>query len=169
MKRDLPAFFQNLWRSLPPMRTPESTNHSRDSVGRSVEFKIRKSKFGLRGGKFQGLKLLACQIPTPWQRRNIISRSRLFFIDHGISFMFDWLFQTQAQTPQQRKANALYAKRESAKRGKPLAETKKGEVKKAPISKYWIGMSEILGCLILAALLFVLVGGTIFELVRMFF
>jgi len=64
----------------------------------------------------------------------------------------------QTQTPQQKRANQLYEKREAAKRGKPLSETKKAEVKKAPISKFWI-----------AALLFVLVGGTIFELVRMFF
>jgi len=64
----------------------------------------------------------------------------------------------QAKTPQQRKANQLYEKREAAKRGKPVAATQKAEVKKPPISKYWI-----------AALLFVLLGGAIFELVRMFF
>jgi len=50
--------------------------------------------------------------------------------------------KAQAQTPQQRKANALYVKREAAKRGKPASETKKGEVKKPPISKYWIGTTR---------------------------
>jgi hypothetical protein len=48
--------------------------------------------------------------------------------------------QAQAKTPQQRRANQLYEKRESSKRGKPLAETRKPEVKKPPISKYWIGI-----------------------------
>jgi hypothetical protein len=52
-------------------------------------------------------------------------------------------FEAQAQTPQQKRANQLYEKREAAKRGKPLSETKKAEVKKAPISKYWIGTSEV--------------------------
>jgi Ribosome associated membrane protein RAMP4 len=46
--------------------------------------------------------------------------------------------KAQAKTPQQRKANALYEKREASKRGKPTQP--KQEVKKVPISQYWIGM-----------------------------
>lgn len=76
--------------------------------------------------------------------------------------------KAQAKTPQQRKANALYEKRESAKRGKPTQP--KQEVKKAPVSQYWIGIQTPRSRLIYpAALIFVTVGGGIIELIRLFF
>ena len=52
-----------------------------------------------------------------------------------------YLLLQQAQTPQQRRANAKFAKQEEQKRGKPFAETSKKEVQKASISGLWIGMS----------------------------
>jgi hypothetical protein len=79
------------------------------------------------------------------------------------------LIQAQAKTPQQRKANQLYEKREAAKRGKPVAVTQKTEVKKPPISKYWIGNPSYINPLTSGALLFVLLGGALFELIRMFY
>jgi len=63
-----------------------------------------------------------------------------------------------AQTPAQRKANAKFARSEEDKRGKPQALLKKKEAQKATISKGWI-----------ALLAFVVCGGIIFELLRMFF
>ncbi|TKA39628.1 hypothetical protein B0A54_10184 [Friedmanniomyces endolithicus] len=68
-----------------------------------------------------------------------------------------------AQTPQQRRANAAFAKSEEAKRGKPisaLSNKKKGGEKldKAPISKGWMYL-----------LIFVVCGGVVFELVRIVF
>jgi hypothetical protein len=76
--------------------------------------------------------------------------------------------KAQAKTPQQRKANALFEKREAAKRGQPVQP--KQEVKKAPISKYWIGTQFSKKCdSCLAALIFVTVGGGILELIRVFF
>lgn len=53
-------------------------------------------------------------------------------------FMNDPL--TQAQTPQQRRANEAFARAESAKRGKPQSEIKKKAEKKEkpPISKGWL-------------------------------
>lgn len=45
----------------------------------------------------------------------------------------------KAQTPQQRRANAKFAKQEESKRGKPLAEKAKKEIQKAPISPFWVG------------------------------
>jgi len=63
-----------------------------------------------------------------------------------------------AQTPQQKKANEKYARHESAKRGKPEAVLKAKQTSKAPISPYWIGL-----------LIFVVAGGLVFELVRLFF
>ncbi|KAK7542584.1 uncharacterized protein J3D65DRAFT_664942 [Phyllosticta citribraziliensis] len=65
---------------------------------------------------------------------------------------------TSAQTPQQRLANERFAKAEAAKRGKSAPVVKKQEVQKAPISKGWV--------LVLA---FVVCGGLIFELLRLFF
>jgi Ribosome associated membrane protein RAMP4 len=54
-----------------------------------------------------------------------------------------WAYQivnsTQAQTPQQRAANAKFAKSEQAKRGKPQGQVKRKEEFKSPISKGWIG------------------------------
>ncbi|KAK8168140.1 hypothetical protein IWX90DRAFT_483744 [Phyllosticta citrichinensis] len=64
----------------------------------------------------------------------------------------------RAQTPQQRLANERFAKAEAAKRGKSGPVVKKQEVQKAPISKGWV--------LVLA---FVVCGGLIFELLRLFF
>lgn len=66
-----------------------------------------------------------------------------------------------AQTPQQRKANERFARFEAARRGKPENEIKartKTKDAKSPISKTWV---VILG--------FVLIGGVIFELLRLFF
>ncbi|KAK8244401.1 hypothetical protein IWZ00DRAFT_541523 [Phyllosticta capitalensis] len=65
---------------------------------------------------------------------------------------------TQAQTPQQRLANERFAKSEAAKRGKPAPVVKKQEVQKAPISKGWVVL-----------LAFVVCGGLVFELLRLFF
>ncbi|KAF1949618.1 hypothetical protein CC80DRAFT_428733, partial [Byssothecium circinans] len=65
----------------------------------------------------------------------------------------------QAQTPQQRAANAKFAKREEAKMGKPQeARARKETSFKSPISKGWI-----------IVLAFVLCGGVIFELLKLFF
>ncbi|KAF4310142.1 hypothetical protein SLS57_000250 [Botryosphaeria dothidea] len=63
-----------------------------------------------------------------------------------------------AQTPQQRLANERFAKSEAAKRGKPQTAVKKQEAQKSPISKGWI-----------VVLAFILCGGLIFELLRLFF
>ncbi|MCJ1241126.1 hypothetical protein MMC14_009130 [Varicellaria rhodocarpa] len=64
----------------------------------------------------------------------------------------------QAQTPQQRKANERYARQESSKRGKPESAIKQKQKFKPPISPVWIGV-----------LAFVVCGGLIFELLRLFF
>jgi len=64
-----------------------------------------------------------------------------------------------AQTPAQRKANAKFARTEEEKRGKPESlQKKKKENFKSPLSKGWV-----------ALLAFVVCGGIIFELLRMFF
>ncbi|KAL2046047.1 hypothetical protein N7G274_001494 [Stereocaulon virgatum] len=63
-----------------------------------------------------------------------------------------------AQTPQQRKANERYARQEAAKRGKPEAAIKHKQKWEPPISRIWVGI-----------LVFVLCGGIIFELLRLFF
>ncbi|KAF2133928.1 hypothetical protein P153DRAFT_362960 [Dothidotthia symphoricarpi CBS 119687] len=64
-----------------------------------------------------------------------------------------------AQTPQQRQANMRFAKAQEAKMGKPEQVVKvKREPQKSPISKFWV---VILG--------FVLCGGLIFELMKLFF
>ncbi|KAK5676097.1 hypothetical protein LTS10_011387 [Elasticomyces elasticus] len=65
------------------------------------------------------------------------------------------------QTPQQRRANAQFAKNEEAKRGKPQSALKKkveNKVEKLPVSKGWLYL-----------LLFVVCGGIVFELVRIVF
>ncbi|KAF2441290.1 hypothetical protein P171DRAFT_524233 [Karstenula rhodostoma CBS 690.94] len=66
----------------------------------------------------------------------------------------------RAQTPQQRAANARYARREEGKMGKPLDDRVKRTKQdfKSPIGKGWI---IVLG--------FVLAGGAIFELLKLFF
>jgi hypothetical protein len=44
----------------------------------------------------------------------------------------------QAQTPQQRAANAKFARREEAKMGRPLEKRTRREDFKSPISRGWI-------------------------------
>jgi len=63
-----------------------------------------------------------------------------------------------AQTPQQRRANERYARQEAAKRGKPESAIKQKQKFSSSISPIWIGV-----------LVFVLCGGIIFELLRLFF
>ncbi|EME80251.1 uncharacterized protein MYCFIDRAFT_32043 [Pseudocercospora fijiensis CIRAD86] len=61
-----------------------------------------------------------------------------------------------AQTPQQRRANAQFAREQEKKMGKPMsALPKKEKPQKAPINRWWLYM-----------LLFVVCGGLIFELLR---
>lgn len=50
---------------------------------------------------------------------------------------------SQAQTPQQRRANLKFARDQEARRGKSSEELKKKnkEVPKSPISPVWLGMS----------------------------
>jgi hypothetical protein len=45
----------------------------------------------------------------------------------------------QVQTPQQRRANEKFAKREEMKRGKPESAIKKPQKFKSPISPMWLG------------------------------
>ncbi|EZF13167.1 hypothetical protein H112_06316 [Trichophyton rubrum D6] len=59
------------------------------------------------------------------------------------------------QTPQQRRANERFAKKEASKRGKPEAAVKTKPKAKSPISMGWVVL-----------LLFVLCGGLVFELLR---
>ena len=82
----------------------------------------------------------------------------------------------QAQTPQQRKANERYARQEAAKRGKPDGAIKQKSKFNPPISPLWIGALRILRYYTSQAdfclpglLVFVLCGGIIFELLRLFF
>lgn len=63
-----------------------------------------------------------------------------------------------AQTPQQRKANERFAKREESKRGKPDAALAKRHKFKSPVSPIY-----------LILLAFVVFGGIVFELIRLFF
>jgi len=62
-----------------------------------------------------------------------------------------------AQTPQQRRANAKFAKSEDEKRGKPLAQQKKRELEKNPISSGWFILLAV-----------VIIGGIFIELLRLF-
>jgi hypothetical protein len=80
----------------------------------------------------------------------------------------------QAQTPQQRKANEKYARSEAAKRGKPESAVKAKKIaEKSPISNIWIGKEllccEMLSDISIGILVFVLCGGVLFELLRLFF
>ncbi|CAG85395.1 DEHA2B10098p [Debaryomyces hansenii CBS767] len=59
------------------------------------------------------------------------------------------------QTPKQRAANAKWAKQNTKKQGQPRKEGKKSEF---PVSRTW-----------LLVLLFLVCGGAILELIRMFF
>ncbi|OMP81334.1 hypothetical protein BK809_0002327 [Diplodia seriata] len=79
-------------------------------------------------------------------------------LDHRFLPEADIRPSRQAQTPQQRLANERFAKSEASKRGKPQATIKKQEAHKSPISKGWI-----------AVLAFILCGGLLFELLRLFF
>ncbi|UPX17972.1 uncharacterized protein EKO05_0008295 [Ascochyta rabiei] len=65
-----------------------------------------------------------------------------------------------AQTPQQRQANMRFAKAQEKKMGRPetVQVVKPRGPQKSPISKVWIIL-----------LAFVLCGGLLFELLRMFF
>ncbi|CAA9962190.1 hypothetical protein P3342_001772 [Pyrenophora teres f. teres] len=66
-----------------------------------------------------------------------------------------------AQTPQQRQANMRFAKAQEKKMGKPdstAVPVKKREPQKSPISKGWI-----------IVLSFILCGGLLFELLKLFF
>ncbi|KAF2671415.1 hypothetical protein BT63DRAFT_423612 [Microthyrium microscopicum] len=64
-----------------------------------------------------------------------------------------------AQTPQQRRANAKFAKSEEDKRGKPISQQKKKrEELKSPISLFWV-----------AILALVIIGGIFIEVIRMWF
>ncbi|KAF3049414.1 hypothetical protein E8E11_000875 [Didymella keratinophila] len=65
-----------------------------------------------------------------------------------------------AQTPQQRQANARYAKAQEKKMGKPESAqvVKPRGPQKSPISKTWI-----------IVLAFVLCGGLLFEVLKLFF
>lgn len=62
------------------------------------------------------------------------------------------------QTPQQRRANDAFAKRQENKMGKPIPVVKKQAPAKSPISKVW-----------LILLAFVVCGGLIVELLRILF
>jgi hypothetical protein len=91
----------------------------------------------------------------------------------------------QAQTPQQRQANMRFAKAQEKKMGQPQGEViKKREPQKSPISKIWIstlpsgadtsileGIREdgLANRLVVVLLGFVLCGGLLFEVLKMFF
>ncbi|KAH6866884.1 hypothetical protein J4E91_003969 [Alternaria rosae] len=67
----------------------------------------------------------------------------------------------QAQTPQQRQANMRFAKAQEKKMGKPESTepvVKKRAPQKSPISRFWI-----------IVLAFILVGGLLFEVLKLFF
>ncbi|KAF1832901.1 hypothetical protein BDW02DRAFT_570601 [Decorospora gaudefroyi] len=64
-----------------------------------------------------------------------------------------------AQTPQQRQANMRFAKAQEKKMGKPESPVlKKREPQKSPIGRIWIIL-----------LAFVLCGGLLFEVLKLFF
>ncbi|KAL1793242.1 hypothetical protein ACET3X_008224 [Alternaria dauci] len=66
-----------------------------------------------------------------------------------------------AQTPQQRQANMRFAKAQEKKMGQPASTdpvVKKRAPQRSPISKFWI-----------IVLAFMLVGGLLFEVLRLFF
>jgi hypothetical protein len=44
----------------------------------------------------------------------------------------------QVQTPQQRRANEAFAKKQETKRGKNEPVVKKAVVQKSPVSKFWL-------------------------------
>ncbi|CAI9635127.1 hypothetical protein GT037_007867 [Alternaria burnsii] len=66
-----------------------------------------------------------------------------------------------AQTPQQRQANMRFAKAQEKKMGQPVSTepvVKKRAPQKSPISRFWI-----------IVLAFILVGGLLFEVLKLFF
>ncbi|KAF9881318.1 hypothetical protein CkaCkLH20_01468 [Colletotrichum karsti] len=78
----------------------------------------------------------------------------------GFAGVLTIVFSYQAQTPQQRRANAKFAKDNEARMGKSEEQIKKRtkEVQKSPISPMWL---ILLG--------FVVFGGIVFEVLsRMF-
>ncbi|KAH8174190.1 ribosome associated membrane protein RAMP4 domain-containing protein [Sarocladium implicatum] len=68
--------------------------------------------------------------------------------------------QSQAQTPEQRRRNAKFAKENELRMGKSDDQIKKRvkEVQKSPISMFWLA---ILG--------FIIFGGLVFEVFSRFF
>ncbi|KAL1304805.1 hypothetical protein AAFC00_003733 [Neodothiora populina] len=64
------------------------------------------------------------------------------------------------QTPQQRRANEAFARKQESKMGKPAAVVTKKQTTpaKSPVSRIW-----------LILLIFVVCGGLIFELLRILF
>jgi hypothetical protein len=66
--------------------------------------------------------------------------------------------RSQAQTPQQRAANARFAKQQESKMGKPAVTIVKQQKQKSPISMGWV-----------VALGIVLCGGALLEIIRLFF
>ena len=48
------------------------------------------------------------------------------------------LAKKQVQTPQQRRANEAFAKKQETKRGKPEPVVKKTVPQKSPVSKFWL-------------------------------
>ncbi|CAG5175390.1 uncharacterized protein ALTATR162_LOCUS10676 [Alternaria atra] len=66
-----------------------------------------------------------------------------------------------AQTPQQRQANMRFAKAQEKRMGQPVSTepiVKKKAPQKSPISRFWI-----------VVLAFILVGGLLFEVLKLFF
>lgn len=82
----------------------------------------------------------------------------------------------QVQTPQQRRANEAFAKKQETKRGKPEPVIKKTAPQKSPVSKFWLCTfatplawtrhEQNANTIIAVALLFVVCGGLVFELLR---
>ncbi|CAD0022794.1 unnamed protein product [Aureobasidium pullulans] len=78
------------------------------------------------------------------------------------------------QTPQQRRANEAFAKKQEVKRGKPEPVIQKKVPQKSPISKFWLctietplytaGPRNLYDLIV--ALIFVVCGGLIAELLR---
>jgi hypothetical protein len=50
------------------------------------------------------------------------------------------LTDSKVQTPQQRRANEAFAKKQETKRGKNEPVVKKAVVQKSPVSKFWLCM-----------------------------
>ena len=81
----------------------------------------------------------------------------------------------KVQTPQQRRANEAFAKKQETKRGKNEPVVKKAVPQKSPVSKFWLCTFRSHTCILIwtgeliviaVALLFVVCGGLVFELLR---